>query len=139
MIAKADDAAATIHPPSRDHPATVQLANTTQLDIDEARIRQRWTFAEKGADEKAVSSVLESGSGQPLVVENYFGQGRVLVQSFPLGLEWSNLPLLKAYVVMVHDWLKFLTAPTTSRYNLTPGTPIVANPPADAPTRRRNW
>ena len=102
---KADDVAATIHPPSRDHPATVQLANTTQLDIDEARLRQHWTFAERGADQEAVSALLESGNGQPLVVEKYVGQGRVLVQAFPLGLEWSNLPLLKAYVVMVHDWL----------------------------------
>jgi hypothetical protein len=133
VIAKSDVAAATIHPPSRDHPATVQLANTTQLDVDEARIRQRWTFTERGADEKAVSNVLESGNGQPLVVENYVGQGRVLVQSFPLGLEWSNLPLLKAYVVMVQDWINFLTVPTTSRYNLAPGTPLVASPPADAP------
>jgi len=136
VIPKADDAAATIHPPSRDHPATVQLANTTQLDVDEARIRQRWTFAERGADEKAVSNVLESGNGQPLVVENYVGQGRVLVQSFPLGLEWSNLPLLKAYVVMVQDWLDFLTVPTTARYNLAPGTPLVATPPADAPNAK---
>jgi Aerotolerance regulator N-terminal/CARDB/von Willebrand factor type A domain len=136
VIPKADDAAATIHPPSRDHPATVQLANTTQLDVDEARIRQRWTFAERGAEEKAVSNVLESGNGQPLVVENYVGQGRVLVQSFPLGLEWSNLPLLKAYVVMVQDWLDFLTAPTTARYNLAPGAPLVASPPADAPSAK---
>jgi hypothetical protein len=132
VIPKTDDAAATIHPPSRDHPATAQLANTTQLDVDEARIRQRWAFVERGADEKAVSNVLESGSGRPLVVENFAGQGRVLVQSFPLGLEWSNLPLLKAYVVMVQDWFGFLTAPTTSRYNLTPGASLVASLRADA-------
>jgi hypothetical protein len=132
VVPKADDAAATIHPPSRDHPATVQLANTTQLDIDEARLRQYWTLAERGADQEAVSALLESGSGRPLVVENFVGEGRVLVQTFPLGLEWSNLPLLKAYVVAVHDWLAFLTAPTTSRYNLEPGSLIVANSPAEA-------
>jgi hypothetical protein len=126
VIDKSDDAAGTIHPPSRDHPATIQLANTTQLDIDEARIRQRWRFGDRPANEDAVSSLLESGDGQPLVVENYVGQGRVLVQAFPLGLEWSNLPLLKAYVVMVHDWLAYVTAPTMARYNLSPGTPIVA-------------
>jgi hypothetical protein len=132
VVAKPEDAAATIHPPTRDHPATVQLANTTQLDIDEARLRQYWKFAERAADQQAVSTVLESGSGQPLVVENFVGQGRVLVQAFPLGLEWSNVPLLKAYVVMIHDWLGYVTAPTTSRYNLEPGAPIVASPPADA-------
>jgi hypothetical protein len=126
VIDKSDDVAGTIHPPSRDHPATIQLANTTQLDIDEARIRQRWRFGDRPATEDAISSLLDSGDGQPLVVENYVGQGRVLVQAFPLGLEWSNLPLLKAYVVMVHDWLAYVTAPTMARYNLSPGTPIVA-------------
>jgi hypothetical protein len=69
----------------------------------------------------------------PLVVENYVGQGRVIVQSFPLGLEWSNLPVLKAYVVMVQDWLGYVTAPTTARYNVAPGSSIVATPPEDSP------
>jgi hypothetical protein len=131
VIDKADDVSATVHPPTRDHAATIQLANTTQLDIDEARVRQRWLFAERPNSEQAVSSLLEAGNGQPLVVENYVGQGRVLVQSFPLGLEWSNLPLLKAYVVMIHDWLAYATAPTMSRYNLSPGVPIVAAPTKD--------
>lgn len=125
-----EDVAATIHPPSRDHPATMQLANTTQLDIDEARVRERWKFAAPSAAERAqLAAVLESGNGQPLVVEKYVGQGRVLVQSFPLGLEWSNLPLLKAYVVMVHDWLNHISAPTVGRYNLARGAAIVAAAP----------
>jgi hypothetical protein len=128
VINKSDEVSGTVHPPSRDHPATIQLANTTQLDIDEARIRQRWRFADRPAGEDAVSSLLVSGDGQPLVVENYVGQGRILVQAFPLGLEWSNVPLLKAYVVMIHDWLTYVTAPTMARYNLQPGTPIVAAP-----------
>jgi hypothetical protein len=132
VIDKSDDAAATVHPPSRDHTATIQLANTTQLDIDEARIRQRWLFDERPSSDKAVSSLLDSGNGRPLVVENYVGQGRVLLQALPLGLEWSNLPLLKAYVVIVHDWLAYVTAPTMARYNLIPGAPIVAAPTKDA-------
>jgi hypothetical protein len=129
VIAKHDDVAATVHPPSRDHLATLQLANSAQLDIDEAIIRERWLFAERPATEDAVSTLLESGNGRPLVVENYVGQGRVLMQAFPLGLEWSNLPLLKAYVVMIHDWLDYVTAPTMARYNLSPGAPIIAAAP----------
>jgi hypothetical protein len=132
VIAKQDDVAATVHPPSREHVATLQLANTTQLDIDESRIRERWLFAQRPAADNAVSSLLESGNGHPLVVENYVGQGRVLVQAFPLGLEWSNLPLLKAYVVMIHDWLAYVTAPTLARYNLSPGAPIIASAPKEA-------
>ncbi len=132
VLEKADDVAATVHPPSRDHAATMQLANITQLDIDEARVRQHWSFAKRPAEEEPVSNLLESGQGRPLVVEKYFGQGRILVQSFPLGLEWSNLPLLKSYVVMIHDWLGYVTAPTSARYNLNPGMSIIASAPKDA-------
>jgi hypothetical protein len=132
VIATQGDVAATVHPPPRDHLATLQLANTTQLDIDEARIRERWIFAQRPAADSAVSALLESGNGQPLAVENYVGQGRVLVQAFSLGLEWSNLPQLKAYVVMIHDWLSYVTAPTMARYNLSPGAPIIAAPPSDS-------
>jgi hypothetical protein len=132
VIARRDDAAGSVHPPSRDHVATLQLANTTQLDIDEARVRERWLFAQPPGADNAVSALLESGDGDALVVENYVGQGRVLVQAFPLGLEWSNLPLLKAYVVMIHDWLDYLTAPTMARYNLSPGAPILLSAPKEA-------
>jgi hypothetical protein len=110
----------------------LQLANTTQLDIDEARMRQRWIFSRQPSADSVASALLESGDGQPLAIEKYVGQGRVLVQAFPLGLEWSNLPLLKAYVVMIHDWLGYVTAPTIARYNLSPGAPIIAAPPKDA-------
>jgi hypothetical protein len=134
VVDDAENVAATVHPPSRDHPATLQLANTTQLDVDEARVRERWKFAANESPDQAqsVSVLLESGNGQPLVVEKFVGQGRILIQSFPLGLEWSNLPLLKAYVVMVHDWLDHVCAPTVGRYNLQPGASIIATAPKDA-------
>ncbi|MCG8449118.1 MAG: BatA domain-containing protein [Pirellulales bacterium] len=129
VLTKVDDMespAGAIHPPSREHPATAQLASTTQLDIDEARLSEYWQLARSAAS-REVSILLESGSGSPLVVENYVGRGRVLIQAFPLDLEWSNLPQLKAYVVMINDWLDYLTAPSTARYNLAPGDAIVVS------------
>ncbi len=121
----------SIHPPERDHTATLQLANTTQLDIDQARVSEYWQLVQGGDKEHAVWVLLESGDGSPLVVENLVGDGRVLIQAFPLGLQWSNLPQLKSYVVMIHDWLDYLTAPAMARYNLEPGNPIVAQVPAN--------
>ncbi len=126
-----DDAASMIHPPSQDHPATTTLANTTQLDIDQARVYEYWQFAQSGESATNVSIVLEAGDGTPLVVEKYLGQGRALLQTFPIGLGQSNLPQLKSFPVMVQDWLDYLTAPSTARYNLTPGTAIVASPVVD--------
>jgi hypothetical protein len=131
-MAAAADAAAAIHPPSGEHQATAQLANTTQLDIDEGRVTQRWMFGAAPTEEESTSILLESGAGHPLVVEHYVGQGRVLVQAFPLGLEWTNVPLLKAYVVMVHDWLNYMTAPMAANYTLEPGSPIVLTAGAGA-------
>ncbi|MDZ4659935.1 MAG: BatA domain-containing protein [Bythopirellula sp.] len=128
----ASEEAGMIHPPGRDHPATAQLANTTQLDIDEARVSMHWQFAARGEGDPETNVLLEAGDGTPLVVENYVGNGRVIVQSFPLGLEWSNLPQLKAYVVLVSDWLDYLSAPTSARYNLAPGSALVAMLPASA-------
>ncbi len=121
-----DELTSTLRPPSRTHAATAQLANTTSLDIDEARLRQRWKFADRPQSGDPVSALLESSDGKTFVAENFVGQGRVLVQAAPLGLEWTNLPLLKSYVVMIRDWLAYITAPTSSRFNLSPGAPIVA-------------
>ncbi|NOZ41005.1 MAG: hypothetical protein GXP24_12390 [Planctomycetes bacterium] len=121
----------SIHPPERDHPATMQLANTTQLDIDQARLSEYWQMVHGGDQVRKAWVLLESGNGSPLVVENLVGEGRVLIQAFPLGLEWSNLPQLKSYVVMIHDWLDYLTAPAMARYNLEPGNVIKASLPAN--------
>lgn len=129
---QADDPAHMIHPPKRDHPATAELANTTQLDIDEARVYEYWQLGQNDARRRDISVLLESGDGSPLVVENYLGQGRVFVQAFPIGLEQSNLPQLKSFLVMVQDWLDYLTAPSTARYNLAPGSAIVASLPPEA-------
>jgi hypothetical protein len=128
----ASEEAGLIHPPGRDHPATAQLANTTQLDIDEARVSTHWEFAPREQDDREVKVLLESADGTPLVIENYVGQGRVIIQSFPLGLEWSNLPQLKAYVVMIADWLDYLTAPTSARFNLAAGSALMGTLPTGA-------
>jgi hypothetical protein len=34
---------------------------------------------------------------------------------------------------MIHDWLGYVTAPTSARYNLKPGTSIIASAPKDSP------
>ena len=127
-----NEPAGMIHPPEKAHPATMQLANTTQLDIDQARLYEHWQLAMHEDQAESISVLLESGDGSPLAVENLYGQGRLIVQAFPLGLEWTNLPQLKSYVVMVHDWLDYLTAGSVARYNLLPGNAIVATPPLGA-------
>src|SRR5207244_2259059 len=48
-----------------------------------------------------------------------------------LGLAWSNLALCHSYVVMVHEWLWYLTEAGLVKRNLQPGEPLQANVPLD--------
>ncbi|MCA9213166.1 MAG: hypothetical protein KDB27_08885, partial [Planctomycetales bacterium] len=114
------DAEFDIHPPSGDHVVTKNIADTKRLDIDEVKISRHHSFV-LGKGDTDVSVLLETGVGAPLVIENYVGDGRVVIQAMPLDLQWSNMPLTNAYVVMVHDFLAYLTQPAATRFNLQPG------------------
>ena len=60
-----------------------------------------------------------------LAVEKYVGRGRVIVLGIPLTMrDWSELAKSQAFVVMVQDWVSYLTQPQATRHNLSPGDPI---------------
>lgn len=114
----AQSAAATIHPPSGDHPATAMLADTRRLDIDRVRLRRYHTLERPSGDDLSV--LLESGRGAPLAVAGYVGRGRTVFQAFPLTTDWSDVAISKSFAVMVQDWLSYLATGAATRYNLTP-------------------
>ncbi|MDA0812624.1 MAG: BatA domain-containing protein, partial [Verrucomicrobia bacterium] len=111
-----------VSPPTQPHPATLLLADTNKLDIDRAHIYRRFPFA--GAMPRDLSVLLQLDNGSPLAIERQLGNGRVIVQSVPLGASWSNMPLLLSYVAMVHEWLWYLVDPSMVARNLNPGDPI---------------
>ena len=119
-----------VSPPSADHPATVLLADTHRLDIDRVRVFRRHQL-DTGND-KSVSVLLRAEGGSALVVEKTFGRGRVIVQAIPLNVSWSNLPLCQSFVVMVHEWLWYLTESGMVRRNLQPGEPLQVSAAQDA-------
>ncbi len=120
-----------IHPPTTHHPATKLLADTQRLDIDRVRVYRRHRFVRTEKDKEA-SVLLTTAEGSPLAVQKVFGRGRVIVQTVPLGVSWSNLPLCRAYVVIAHEWLWYLGEPTTTRWNLNVGEALNASFPSGA-------
>jgi hypothetical protein len=97
----------------------VLLSDFQRLDLDRARVFRRHTFdLTTGRD---VSSLLQAQGGDPVAVERKLGRGRVIVQTIPLGIAWSTLPLCQAYVAMLHEWLWYLSEPSLPRRNLTVG------------------
>ncbi len=118
-----------INAAGRNHPATAELADSNRLDTGDIRVRRRFRFAQPSRT-KEVSVLLGLSNGEPLVVEKYVGQGRVIVMGIPLTMrDWSDLAKSQAFVVMVQDWMNYLTQPQATRHNLLPGDPIVLHLP----------
>ena len=113
----------TINPFAKSHPATVALAGNDQLDTGDVKIERRFRFQMPLAAEQ-VNVLLDLSNGDPLAVENRLGRGRVVVLAVPLRYQWSGLAVSQAFVVMVHNWLAYLTEPGATQHNLQPGEPI---------------
>ncbi|HTD88695.1 MAG TPA: BatA domain-containing protein [Candidatus Binatia bacterium] len=113
----------TVRAASETHPATALLSDFQRLDLDRARIFRRFKFDPLSG--KDVSVLLQVQHGDAVVVERKFGRGRVLVQSIPLGVSWSTLPLCQAYVAMLHEWLWYASEPGLPKRNLAPGEAII--------------
>ncbi|MEZ6046068.1 MAG: BatA domain-containing protein [Planctomycetaceae bacterium] len=107
-------------PPERDHPALHLIGDLERLDLHEVRITEHFQLSVP--DQYPSNRVwLESAEGNPLVVENYLGRGRVIVQALPFDLEWSNLPICRLFVALVQEWLLHLSQPSAAQLNLEPG------------------
>jgi hypothetical protein len=113
----------TINPFLQSHPAVADLSDNDRLDTGDVRVHRRFRFQMPVAGD-GVPVLLDLSNGEPLAVENRVGEGRVIVQSIPLRFQWSDLAVSQAFVVMVHDWLGYLTEPGATRHNLLPGDPI---------------
>ncbi len=113
----------TVRAASETHPATALLADPKRLDLDRARVYRRYPFDMFSG--KDVSALLEVQHDDPVVVERKFERGRVLIQTVPLGISWSTLPLCQAYVAMLHEWLWYLAEPGLPKRNLAIGDAIV--------------
>ena len=108
---------------SDTHPATVLLSDFQRLDLDRARIYRRHQFDPFSGND--VSVLLQVQHGDPVVIERKLDRGRVLVQSIPLGVSWSTLPLCQAYVAMLHEWLWYLAEPALPLRNLAVGEAVI--------------
>jgi hypothetical protein len=118
-----------LSPPSAEHPATALLSGTHRLDIDRVRIYRRHQF---DADNAGLTVLLRAEGGAAVAVEKDLGRGRVIVMGVPFGPDWSNLPLCHAYVVMVREWLWYLTETGLTKRNLQAGEVLQAAVPLDA-------
>ena len=110
----------TIQPPLTPHPATRLLTDVERLDLDRIHIYRRHRFNLDGAG-KDLTVLLHTMEGDPLAIEHHHGRGRIIVQSIPFNIAWSNLPICQSFVVMGQEWLGYLAEPTVTQWNLRMG------------------
>ncbi len=112
-----------------DHPAVTLSADPDETDVDKVEVYRRYGL--RPADRESAQVVLRLKSGEPLLAERRFGRGRVLLSAIPLDVDWSNLPALKVYVVLVHELVQWLAAPTFTEWTVLAGQPLIARLAAD--------
>lgn len=113
-----------INPFGSEHPAVAQVADNQQSDLGAVVVDRRIRFTVAETNEQP-SVLLTLSNGDPLAVEKLVGRGRVIVQSIPLRMQWSDLTRSQSFVMMVHDWIDYLAQPRSTRFNLQPGDSIV--------------
>jgi hypothetical protein len=105
--------------PDKPDPAVALVADGKRLDLAKARIHRHWAVREPlPAD---VRALLRLETQAPVLLDQAFGRGRVLLQTMPMNRAASNLPALHCFVPFVNECLWHLAAPTLQRRNLQPG------------------
>lgn len=106
------------------HSALTQLARTA--GSSELGLRRRMKLS--GLDENANSGtqvIVQFSDNSPAIVEKSFGRGRVLLANLSIGTEWSFLPALAEFPLLVQGVLSYLVGDPDRGVNLNVGEPFV--------------
>ncbi|HWY87192.1 MAG TPA: VWA domain-containing protein [Gemmataceae bacterium] len=103
------------------HPA-LELFQEGSRSLAHARFPRWWQVTVDPA--RATLAALLT-SGDPLLVEQPYKEGRVLVCTVPLDRSWgATFPSLWDYPVFVHELVFYLADARTGLWNLQPGQPV---------------
>ncbi len=87
------------------HPLFQSLQRNTEIDFGTARFKGHWS----GTAKKGSRILMQFDNGDPALVEENFGNGRVLLLTSAFDTEWSNLPLQVWFLPWLHESLRYLS------------------------------
>lgn len=105
---------------SSGHPALLKLADPLNGDLSSARFYQYWQVEKKPAAEVLAAF----GNGEPAILGSTSGRGKVILLTFPLDSEWSDLPVQSSYLPLLHTLLGYLQPTKDRARSLHVGQPI---------------
>jgi hypothetical protein len=118
-----------------EHPALEMFNDPRNGNLSDAQI---WLWykmrAELGRNADPTLTVLARlDTGDPLLVEKQFGEGRVIQAAIPCDADWSNLPMRPFYLPLMQQLVTYLASKVHPSRNVDVGRPLVAFLPlADA-------
>jgi hypothetical protein len=123
-------------PSSFFHPALDLFRDLPVAGLSDARFPRWWRLATPGRSSASVPVALMT-SGDPLLVERGFRNGRVIVSAVPFDKAWrTNLTDLPAFVPLVHELVYYLAGARAAEHNLQPGQPIRYRPDSEDQVER---
>ena len=87
------------------HPLFQSLQRNTEIDFGTARFKGYWS----GTAKEGSQILMQFDNGAPALVEENFGNGRVLLLTSSFDTEWSNLPLQVWFLPWLHESLRYLS------------------------------
>jgi hypothetical protein len=109
--------------PPYSHPALKQFNDPSKGDLTIGRIRKWFKLDVPPGDDK-VTVMAAFTNGRPWLVEKKVGRGRVILCSTPCDADWTDLPVRKFYVPLVHELVYYLATGEQTTSNLLVGKTI---------------
>ncbi|HXX92894.1 MAG TPA: BatA domain-containing protein, partial [Planctomycetota bacterium] len=111
-----------------EHPALEMFNDPRNGNLSDAQI---WLWYKmraeggRGAD-PAVTVLARLDTGDPLLVEKQYGEGRVIQAAIPCDADWSNLPMRPFYLPLMQQLVTYLASKVYPSRNVDVGRPLVA-------------
>jgi hypothetical protein len=96
------------------HPATALLTGAAGADAQVSR----YMDLDATGDLRVVLSL---SNGAPVLVEKPIGRGKVLLANFTAGVDWSYLPAMAEFPMLVQELMRYLIGNRDSSVNLSVG------------------
>jgi hypothetical protein len=109
------------------HPVLDLFRDNTTSSLDRARFPRWWRVGVDRSTQVSVGAFLTTGD--PLLVEQAYKQGKVILCAVPLDRSWdATFPRLGEFPVLMHELVYYLADTRSAEHNLQPGQPLRYQP-----------
>jgi hypothetical protein len=106
------------------HPLLQTFSDPTRADLTKGHIR-KWYRLDPLPPASPANVIVSLDIGTPWLVEKAFGRGRVILCATPCDSDWSDLPVRKFFVPLMHELVYYLAEGGRPDRNVLVGTTLV--------------